>query len=62
MNSKGILSPNKTMVYKINEKKKMDILLGAFFDSISITSDTLILQSIDEVHSVVPRSQYSYFY
>lgn len=63
MNPKHILSPNKTLVYKINEtNKQIDIVLSVFLDTVLIISDTLILQSIDQVHSLVPRSQSLYFY
>lgn len=64
MNSKPTLFPNETIVYKINEKanKQIGVISDTFFGSILIISDTLILQSIDEVNSVVPKSQNLYFY
>lgn len=42
--------------------QKNGYYLSAFLDGVLVISDALILQSIDEVHSVMPRSQYSYFY
>lgn len=62
MNPKHILSPDKIVFYKINEKKKPDgYCLCAFLHSVLIIPDTLILQNLDEAHSLGPTSQYSYF-
>ena len=40
----------------------MDIVLCTFLDIVLIISGTLTLQSTDQVYSLLPSSQSSYFY